>query len=765
MLGQSARDDKGPTASGRRRLRIATLAGAAAAGWLAWPPPAAAYIGPGAGFALGGSFLFALIGLLVAVTAVFLWPLRAVLRQLRRRRRDGRATAGRVVVLGLDGLDPDLAERWMESGDLPHLAALRQAGGFRRLATTTPPISPVAWSGFATGVDASRHNIFDFLSRDPATHLPVLSSTRIEPGRRELRLGPWTVRRGRPHYELLRRSKSFWRVLGERGIRSTILRVPITFPPEKFNGLLLSAMCVPDLRGTQGTFTCYSSAPPPAGETIGGARRLLRPDGPGAWRGEVIGPDAPRGRGRGARPGAPAPAARGSGHGAETGSAAANAGDAADAADAAALRLPLRVTVDAAARRADFSVDGQRFSLGPDQDSGWIRLAFRAGPGSRVRGLARFRVLSWAEPFSFYMTPLHVDPESPAVPISHPPHFAMALAKLHGPYATLGLAEDTWALNERVLDEQGFLDQVWAIHAERERQFFHALSRQRDGAVVAVFDATDRIQHMFFRYLDAEHPANRGKESARHAGAIHDLYRRADDLVGRTLARLSPRDVLFVISDHGFKTFQRGVNLNSWFREHGYLRLKGDPDTGPLPPLPGGRAAEPAAIDWPRTRAYANGLAGFYLNLAGRERDGSVPPEAAPALRAEIMGRLRELRDAGRGGAPVVHGIWDAHDVYRGPYRENGPDVVVGWQIGYRAGWDAAVGRVSAAVIEDNTRSWSGDHCIDPELVPGVCFCSRPLADDRPGLVDMAPTILALLGVKPPPYMTGRDLFRGTPTP
>ncbi len=696
-------------------LGLALLAGT--------PGPAGAYIGPGAGFALGGSFLFALIGLLLALVAVVLWPVRALARLLRGQGRRRAAKARRVVVLGLDGLDPDLARAWMDAGDLPNLVRLRDQGCFKPLATTTPPISPVAWSGFSTGVDASRHNIFDFLGRDPATHLPVLSSTRIRDGRRTVRLGPLTLRFGRASYELMRRSKTFWRVLGEHGVRSAILRVPITFPPEKFDGVMLSAMCVPDLRGTQGTFSCYSSAPPPEGETIGGTRLLLRPDGDGAWLGDLLGPDGPARDGQQPQP----------------------------------LTVPLRVTVDATARRARFEVSATRFELGESEDSPWVRLAFRAGPRRTAHGICRFRVLSWSDPFSFYMTPIHVDPEHPAVPLSHPPHFAIALAKLHGPYATLGLAEDTWALNERVLDEQAFLDQVWSIHEERERQFFHALDRQRSGVVAVVFDATDRIQHMFFRYLDPAHPANRGKESERHRSAVAELYRRSDDLVGRTLARLREDDVLFVISDHGFKSFQRGVNLNAWFRARGWLRLRGDPDGG-LPPAPAG-VVEPSEIDWNRTRAYANGLAGFYLNVAGRERDGIVAPAEAPALRAEIIAGLRELRDAERAGAPVVNDAWDAAEIYRGPYRENAPDVVVGWRVGYRTGWDAAVGRVSDHVIEDNTRSWSGDHCIDPSLVPGVFFCSRPVPDERPGLVDMAPTILALFGIEPPGYMTGRDLF------
>ena len=218
---------------------------------------------------------------------------------------------------------------------------------------------------------------------------------------------------------------------------------------------------------------------------------------------------------------------------------------------------------------------------------------------------------SFAPRFTFYVTPLHIDPARPAMPISNPPHLAMALAQLHGPYATLGLAEDTWALNERVIDEQAFLDQAYAIHDERRRQFFHALDRTPEGVVSVVFDATDRIQHMFFRYLDPDHPANRGKDTdqaqGRHLRPVPARRRPGGRDARRGWAK---DDVLLVASDHGFKQFQRGVNLNAWFRENGYLYLKTDPAAGPLPAdarrdaLRGrrtstGRAPAPTPTGWP----------------------------------------------------------------------------------------------------------------------------------------------------------------------
>ncbi len=684
-----------------------------------------AYIGPGAGFALGGSFLFAFVGILLAIVAVLAWPVRVFLRSMRGRGKRRADAAGRVVVLGLDGFDPVICKKMMDAGEMPHLSALKKEGGYRPLLTTFPAMSPVGWSTFATGVDPSGHNIFDFLSRDLVTHLPVLSSTRLHQ-RPPRKLGPLPLPGGGPRFELLRRSKPFWKTCAETGLASTILRVPITFPPDKFGGKLLSAMCVPDLRGTQGTFSHYTTAEArndrQGSRTTGGVRLELTQKDAKTFTSILTGPDLPDGSG--------------------------------------SMTLPVIAVVDFSAQRVKFTIGPESFSLGAHEYSQWIPVVFKSGP-AKAHGICKVRVTSFEPGFSFYITPVNIDPRNPAMSISNPPHLALAYSRLQGRFATLGLAEDTWALNERVIDEQAFLDQAWAIHEERRTQFFHALKRQPDGVVSCVFDATDRIQHMFFRYLDPDHPANAGKDIEKHKDVIPDLYRTADMLVGETRDKLKKGDVLLVISDHGFKTFQRSVNLNTWFRENGYLFLKTDPGQGSLPAIAAGERFEVADIDWPRTRAYTNGLAGFFLNLKGRETDGCVDPSEAAALKKELIDALRGLPDTERGATEAITELWDCDDIYHGPYKSNSPDVIVGYKPGYRADWDAAVGAVGPRVISDNTRSWSGDHCMDPRQVPGVLFSSQPFAATKPALLDMAPTILDLLGVDAPPHMKGRSIFAG----
>jgi hypothetical protein len=412
------------------------------------------------------------------------------------------------------------------------------------------------------------------------------------------------------------------------------------------------------------------------------------------------------------------------------------------------LTLPLEVRLDRQARRAHLTLGPTTTTLAPGALSDWVPLPFPAAPGITVAGLARCQVLEMDEHFSLYVSPINLDPEQPAMPISHPGYYAGYLAKRHGPYATLGLAEDTWALNEGVTDDATFLRQACDIDSERRTMFLAALEKLRTGTLVCVFDATDRIQHMFWRYIDPGHPAHRADVPAEHRHAIRDLYVRNDALVGEVLATLKKDDVLMVVSDHGFSSFRRGVNLNAWLRQEGYLTLKSGAD---------GTSEWLRDVDWSKTQAYCLGLTGMFVNLRGREADGIVEPGAeAAALKAEIMGKLAGLRDGERGEVGIRE-AFDTAVIYAGPYLENAPDLIIGYNAGYRTSWDCASGVVAAPVFEDNTKAWSGDHCIDPRLVPGVVFCSRVIGTEGDlSIVDIAPTVLTLFGIAPPAHMDGR---------
>jgi len=673
------------------------------------PSRADAYIGPGAGFAVLGSFLVVFTTIVIAIASILLWPFRALWR-FATGQRPPRASIKRLIFVGLDGQDPKLTDRFMKEGVLPNFAKLAKMGCYRRLRTTYPSISPVAWSSFSTGVHPARHNIFDFLDRDRRTYLPVLSSAYIGKVDRFFKLGRYLIPRHRPELRLLRKSKPFWTILGEHRIWSTVLRVPITFPPDKFYGAELSAMCVPDLLGTQGTFLLFTTRPASGKFKEGGIRVEVARSGDRIET-AIQGPDNMFVDGN------------------------------------PPLTIPMTLAIDRAANRVRAAIDGTSVDLERGVLSDWISLTFKAAPGVKIGGIARFQLLEMDEHVSLYVSPINLDPDHPAMPISHPSYYATYLAKRVGAYSTLGLAEDTWALNESVTDDGTFLQQAYDIDRERQTMFFSALDRLRRGALVCVFDATDRIQHMFWRYLEEGHPAARGRDPGKYKDAIRELYKRNDALVGEVMNKLRPGDVLMVLSDHGFSSFRRGVNLNAWLQREGYLALKDGAD---------GSAEWLRDVDWSRTKAYCLGLTGMFINVRGREEQGIVAPgKDVDGLKTEIIAKLKALRDEEKKEVGIRE-AFDPAKLYSGPYLENGPDLIIGYNAGYRVSWDCASGVIAGPVFEDNTKAWSGDHCIDPRLVPGVLFCSKSIDADEPHIVDLAPTALTLFGIQPPAHMDGR---------
>jgi len=676
-------------------------------------PPAEAYIGPGAGFAFVSSFGLLLVTMLLAILILLTWPIRWVFRTIRGWKALQKSRVKRVVVIGLDGQDPELTEKFMDEGILPEFSRLRAEGSYARLQTTLLAESPVAWSAFQTGCNPGRHKIFDFLVPNFKAHLPQLSSAQVGATTKTLSLGKYKIPLGKPSIQIGRKSQPFWKILGDHGVFSTILRVPITFPPEKFKGVLLSAMCVPDLKGSQGTFFYYSSDPEDGKDISGGIKIPVEYDGRVA-KTHLSGPENSLLK------------------------------------DGGEMQTPFEVHVGNNGGDAELLIDKTRYPLKRREYTPYIQIQFRPGLGMKVRGLVRFYLLETKPHFKLYMTPINIDPDKPALPISHPFSYAVYLAKTQGPYSTLGLAEDTNALKSRILDEDAFLQQVYDIHQERERMLFDALEKTRRGTVVCVFDITDRLQHMFFRYLDENHPGNRGREKEKHKNAIRDLYVKMDDLIGRIRKKLDKDTILMVMSDHGFKAFKRCVNLNSWLYQNGFLAVKGDKPTG---------ADYYRDVDWSKTKAYALGFGGIYLNLAGREAKGIVQPgEEEKRIKQEIQAKLKPLRDD-QDGTDCIREVYDKYDVYSGPYVREAPDLLVGFRVGYRASVLNVTGGISEDIFEDNVRDWSGDHNFNPPDVPGMFFCTRKIATDSPSIMDIGPTVLDLFGVPVPKYCDGKTFL------
>ena len=678
-------------------------------------PVQQAYIGPGAGIALLGSFFAVFLAMVSAMAVILTWPIRRISRTIRGRRAIGKAKVKRVVILGLDGLEPTLTDKFMSDGLLPNLVQLAEQGSFRKLGTTCPPLSPVAWSSFSTGTNPGKHNIFDFISRHPESYQPRISSVRIGEPRRKLEIGKYVIPLSRPELTGLRKSKPFWSILGEAGIFSAVLRVPITFPPDRFNGVQLSAMCVPDLLGTQGMFSYYCEQGETGATTdgdVGGQRIVVERKGH-TVQSYLKGPPNPIRK------------------------------------DQGELRLPFWVEPANTGAAAMLHINDQKIPLMRQAFSDWVRIAFSMAPGMKLRGICRFFLKRFDDGFEMYCTPLQIDPDKPVMPIGNPTVYSSYLARQQGSYSTLGLAEDTWSLSEQLMSEDAFLTQAYDIHEERQTMFFDALRRVRRGMVACVFDAPDRIQHMFWRFMDDDHPAVRGQDNT-HPNAIRDMYMRMDELVGQTMAKLDKDSALFVMSDHGFKPFRRCVDLNSWLLQNDYLKLKNGKTESSATYL--------ADVDWSQTKAYAIGLAGIFVNQEGREGQGIVPDgQARKELVDQIVSQLTGLKDS-EAGEVAIHEAISREKAYSGPYVESAPDIIIGYNVGYRVSWDSAVGKTSASVFYDNTKPWSGDHCIHPDLVPGVLFSNLKIEAETANIIDIAPTALNLLGIERPAYMDGRSL-------
>jgi predicted AlkP superfamily phosphohydrolase/phosphomutase len=615
----------------------------------------------------------------------------------------------KVIVIGLDGLEPSIVEPMVQGGELPNLARLAAAGGSSRVRTTYPAQTPVAWSTFSTGTNPGGHGIFDFIRRDPRTYLPDLGLSRYEQKNAFLPPKAVNLRRGRP----------VWDVLTKAGIPSTVLRCPCTFPPDEIKGRLLSGMGVPDLRGGLGTSTFYTSADGVA--TLESENVVaVRPDG-GRVRTHLIGLRHPK-----------------------TGQ------------DAT---LDITVDIDGARNEVTIRSDGQpkALTVRAGEWSDWLRVKFRMGMLQSVSGLVRFLPVRLDSPFELYASPINFDPASPMFPISAPWDYANELAREVGTFYTTGMVEDHTGLSNGRFGEEAYLDQCEQVMQERERMMMYELDRFREGLFFCLFDTPDRVQHMFWRFREPGHPALAGDAglAAEFGRVIEDHYRRADEVVGKALAHADDDTLVIALSDHGFGSFQRGIHLNGWLHEQGLLALK-----------PGVAAGEEAGdffkhVDWARTQAYALGLGSVYLNVRGREGEGIVDPSDAPAVAARIAEGLGGLRDPETGEVAIRRAV-TREQVYSGAFAAESPDLVVAFSRGYRVSWATALGGVPDGIVENNVKRWSGDHIVDPELVPGVLFMNRPFRGEEASLTDLAPTILSALGVPRDAAMEGESLLPTT---
>ena len=320
-----------------------------------------------------------------------------------------------------------------------------------------------------------------------------------------------------------------------------------------------------------------------------------------------------------------------------------------------------------------------------------------------------------------------------------------------GEFYTQGISEDTKARSAGVLDDKEYLEQSRTVFAEHRQHLRRRISEILFGRILFLFFHLDLNSHMLWRLIDPQHPEYDASLAAEYGAALADFYEQIDQVLGEVLQRADENTTILVLSDHGFAPYNRSFNLNTWLLNHGYVTLRGKPNADPNEAF--------ANVDWAHTRAYGLGLNGLYLNLRGREREGIVEPGAqADALLKQIKSELLNVRDPQNNLAAITR-VDRASEVYQGPYANQGPDLIVGYNRGYRAGWQTILGSFPVDVFEDNTNPWSGDHCMDYTLVPGVLLSNRPINAANPALTDIAPTIFAEFGIPQPGSMMGHSVF------
>ncbi|MFC3195685.1 alkaline phosphatase family protein [Marinicella sediminis] len=583
-------------------------------------------------------------------------------------------SGARTVVLGFDGMDPQLLQNWMDSGDLPNFKALADSGHFQELQTTNPAQSPVAWASFATGLNPGGHGIFDFVHRNPATQQADYSISGLKPAGPDEWFGLLHVL-GHQHTYNKRIGKPFWITAQQKNLNSSILRVPATYPPDDIHRMF-SGMGVPDLLGTQGTYSYYSTKYVNPGSVGGEVVRVSIQNK--AIETSIKGPENPVGEGH--------------------------------------LSAPMTIT-NHGPKQVKIELGGEQIILTEGAFSEWIPLDFKYYRIFAVSGMVRLHLVEAFPRFKMYVSPIHIDPSKPLVPIASPADFTAMMSEKMGLFHTLGMPEETWSLNDGLISDQAFLEVVETVLAEREAMFFDQLADPDNELVVSVFVQTDRVSHMFWRQLDPLHPAH--DEHGNSDNPIMWIYQQADRILGKTMKQLKVDDRLMVLSDHGFAPYYRHAHLNRWLEQAGYLTLKeGHTDA----------SFSLEHIDWSQTRAYAMGLNGIYLNKQGRETAGIVTADEASALTGELKRGLSEWFDPERDHA-VVRNVFDRSDIYQGMNQQLAPDLILGYDRGYRASWQTVLGGAPDELLSDNTDKWSGDHCIDPALVPGILLTNFPVTD------------------------------------
>jgi predicted AlkP superfamily phosphohydrolase/phosphomutase len=544
------------------------------------------------------------------------------------------------------------------------------------------------------------HGVFDFVERDPDTLLPRSSMGETTTGGVSLPLGPYLLPLTHGHVETYRKGTPFWKILSANRVPVTVLRMPTNFPPVECDGCTsLAGMGTPDLRGTFGEFSYYTDEPDRTeGDVPGGNIIRVRVENGRAIL-PVRGPDNSLRK------------------------------------DNARTSATIHVYVDPTNPAARFEVDDQTIILKEGEWSSWLDVRFSLIPWLQsAHGIIRIFVKQLHPHFEVYVSPVNIDPAEPDLPISAPGSYSRELARSLGQFYTQGMPQDTAAYRQHVFNKDQYLAQSREVSRELLQVLRKGLTNFRDGLLFFHFFGVDQNSHMLWGKYDAD---------------LLETYKLVDRTVGWVQQHMGDA-TLIVMSDHGFTTFDRAVNLNSWLREQDFLAMN-NPEQ-----VEGGENFQ--NVDWSQTKAYSIGLNALYVNQLDRERYGIVAPgEEKKAVVKSLRDKLLAFRDP-ENGKPVVASVF-APQEDNVALSDSAPDLIVGYYPGYRSSWQTALGGTPRELIVDNTDEWRGDHCIAPQFVPGVLLSNRKSEATDPHLYDLTVTMLSEFGISHPAEMIGRSIY------
>lgn len=704
----------------------------------------------------------------------------------------------KVVVLGFDGADPKLVKKYIEEGALPNIEKLSKEGTFSELEVANPPQTPVSWGVFMTSLNPGRNEVFDFLRRDPQTYKPSFALN--EEGKQRVLFGKfnpfvaaflcfvfclllgfifgrffWQAGILAPLgfavlgifislfiYKFVSenipsqipvainhlKGKSFWEIASDKGVKSVVIRHPDTFPAKPFKeGRLLSGLGVPDLRGRIGTPTIittdyslkmrdneFSVEIVPVNSNV--YEEKVKVDVPGPYNKPFYSyplseyedgcvDDELKDNLR-----------------KEAKKELENKGV------SEIVYFPLFLKANGDKGSCEIELEGKKFELKERQWSDWIDVTFKFSKLIKIKGLVRLYLMAVKPELKLYISPIQIHPDN-NLHISYPENYAKELFKRFGPFKTMGWAVDTWTISSGLSDEEQFLSDMYQTEGAYEKIMVQLLKDGDCDLYVQIYEFTDRIAHILWRYIDEKHPLYDSNNAPKYQNELKKSYIYMDKIIGEAM-ELIPKDcTLIILSDHGFASFRKEVNYNRWLVDNGLMTLKEDTGLMSLYDLFDDNRLLFKNVDWSKTKAYALGLGNIYINLKGREKEGIVEEgKDYEEVVNKIINELPKIVDPETGEHPVCK-VYRRDEIYKNYDPNLVPDLRVSNNPGYRVSWQTSLGGAPDNLITPNLKPWSGDHCsLDPEWVKGMIISNRKLGEN-PNIIDVAPSVLSFLKVNP----------------